>query len=76
MSKDKSAVTWLSRQGAATRGTRTGGTAEAVAGDRDRHVFQSRMIDLPQEERVVMPGVDAELLIEITIIDLAAPVNT
>jgi hypothetical protein len=34
------------------------------------------MIDLPQEKGLGMPGVEAELLIEITIIDFAAPANT
>ena len=47
-----------------------------MASHGDGHIVQSCKIDLPQEARLLLSRVDPELLIEITIIDLAAPANT
>ncbi len=77
----ESAWAWLfgetreSNQRAAAGGTTTGGAAEAVFAESDGSIFQSLRIDIPEEERAAIFPLHSELLVEIAIIDLAAPAD-
>ena len=53
-----------------------GGASKAMVADGDGTVFEAVAIDIPKVERLSSLPLHAELLVEVAVIDLAAPADT